>query len=80
MSNHIINSKALFNIISDAKQNMANLKLPMEVSGIKMEECDFRAIAVIEALTMYLNRNKLLKNLVEIDYTDTSCQYESNEE
>lgn len=80
MSEHLILKQELFFIISDAKRNMANLRSPMEISGKELDPGDLPTIAIIEAFISYLNRNKLLVNLTKLDYTDSSCKFESNEE
>jgi hypothetical protein len=78
--NHLITKKDLFHIISDAKTKMSNLTLPMEISGKEVEQTELATIAIAESLIMYFNANKLFTNLPQIDYTDTSCKFEPNEE
>jgi len=77
---HVITKKDLFFIISAAKKNMLNLRLPMQISGSEVDQSELTTIAIAESLITYFNANKLFTKLPEFDYTDTSCQFESDEE
>jgi hypothetical protein len=75
-----IKAKDLFSIVSMSKQEIVRLPSNLHISDQKVEECDYRHIAVANSLIVWLNKNNALKELVEFDFTDHSCDYESNEE
>jgi hypothetical protein len=76
----LINSQDLFDIVSNAKREMVNLPGNLHLSNKKVEESNFRNICVASATIMWLNGRQLLKNNVNFDYTDHSCEYEQIEE
>lgn len=67
---HMITYHDLVNIISVAKHNCANQKLPMIVSTRVLEERDPAHVAVIEAMISYLNGKGLLATMVNMDYPE----------
>jgi hypothetical protein len=77
---HVVNNNDLFNIISDSKREYTNLSMPMYVSGRKVDSSELTAVAMIEALVSYMNRNHLLNRLPKVDYTDSSGDYDTLEE
>lgn len=77
---HLVTKKDLFDIVSKAKENMANITLPMEISGKEVEQGELATVAIMESLIMYFNKNKLFTKMPIVDYTDTSTQFEPNEE
>jgi|ERR1035437_4826517 hypothetical protein len=75
-----ITSDDLFLIVSSAKQKFIGLPSDLYISNKKIEESDFKHIALANAVIMWLNNKDLLKRLVGFDYTDKSYQYETTEE
>ncbi len=67
---HMLNSGDLFEILSGAKNNYTNLRVPVRITRKELEPGQLPHIAVMESLIGYLNRNHLLKKLVKFDYTD----------
>ena len=67
---HVVNASDLFDIISVAKTNFFNLKLPLQISTKKIEAAELTHIALMESVVSYLNKMNLLKKLVKIDYRD----------
>lgn len=76
----LITFKDLNHIISLAKTEYHNLRGDLHISNKRVEESDFKHISLANALVMWLNSNSLLKRLAKFDYTDTSHQYEGEEE
>ncbi len=76
----LISAKDLFYLISSAKNEYGHLRADLYISNKRVEENDFKHIALANALIMWLNEKKVLKNLVKFDFTDTSAQYEETEE
>lgn len=76
----LIDAKDLFFLISSAKSEYGHLKADTHISNKRVEQEDFRHIALANALIMWLNGHRVLKNLVKFDFTDTSSQYEETEE
>lgn len=76
----LISAKDLFYLVSLAKNEFSHLRADLYISNKRVEENDFKHIALANALIMWLNGNKILKNLVKFDFTDTSAQYEETEE
>lgn len=76
----LISLKDLFHIVSVAKNEYFNLRADLYVSNKRVEENDFKHIALANSLIMWLNGHRLLKQLVKFDLTDTSSQYEQTEE
>ena len=75
----VITFRDLFLMISNAKSQYLALPLDLHISNKKVEEVDFKHIALANALIMWLNGNSLLKKLARFDYTDNSNQYEELE-
>jgi len=67
---HMINKNDLYEIVSMAKNQFSNQKLPVFITGkaIDLEGC--KNIAIMEAFINYLNNKHLLKKLVKFEYTD----------
>jgi hypothetical protein len=77
--NHVVNKNDLFGIISDSKRKYVEFNLPLQVSGRAVDPSELPAIAMIEALVSYLNRNHLLNRLPKIDYSE-EAGYDSLED
>lgn len=77
---HLITKNDLFGIISGAKSEYNNISLPLHISGRKVDTSELTAIAMIEAVVSYLNKNHLLKRLPKLDYTDASGEFDTVEE
>jgi len=75
----LITNKDLFFIISNAKSFYSNIPSNVYISNKKIEENDFKHIALVNSIVMWLNGKNLVKKLVKFDYTDHSCQYEELE-
>lgn len=75
-----ITSKDLFEIVSVAKTEIVRMPAILHLSEKLVEESDFRHIALANSMLMWLNKNNALKELPEFDFTDHTCEYESNEE
>lgn len=73
----LLSYKDLFLIIDSAKQNYLNLSPDLHISNKKVEENDFKHIALANAVIVWLSSKSLLKRLAKFDFTDSSCQYES---
>jgi hypothetical protein len=67
---HRVNSHDLHEIMSCAKNDFANRRVPVRVSRKQLDSGDITNVSVIESFVGYLNRMHLLKKLVKIDYTD----------
>jgi len=65
-----IDKKDLRLILSYGKQYMNTLNLPLFVSREEVERGEIPTIAILEASIMYLNSKGLLKESVELDYTN----------
>lgn len=76
----LISSKDLFYLVSSAKTEFLGLRADLYLSNKRVDENDFKHIALANALIMWLNGHKLLKRLVKFDFTDISSQYEETEE
>lgn len=68
MLTHVVNAQDLFHIVSTSKQNFTALKLPLYVSGKRLEHGEVLGVAMIDAFVSYLNRMSLVKKLVKFDY------------
>lgn len=67
---HIVNSGDLFDVMSRAKNDFANRRMPVRVSRKQVDSGDVTNISIIESFIGYLNRMNLLKKSIKIDYTD----------
>lgn len=67
---HLINNSDYFKILSNAKSNYINMKLPVRISSKELEANDAIHVAVVESMLAYLNKNNLLKKFVRFDYTE----------
>lgn len=77
MTKHLVTRADLFKIVSNAKQNMANISLPLYVSEKQVEQECIPTVAIMESVLMYLNSKNLLTNQVNLDYTDSSCFHDN---
>jgi hypothetical protein len=77
MSNKLITYKDLQSIIVHSKKLFANQNLPLSVSNIKAEYVDLTHIAMLESFIMHLNGRGMLNELIKVDYTDESTQYDA---
>jgi len=66
---HSINYRDVQEIIDGAKRQFTNARLPMHVSGKKIEGQELVNVAVIESTVSYLNKHSLLKKLAKLDHT-----------
>lgn len=66
---YMINDTDLNRIVSNAKQNMHHLNLPLFVNRIEVERGEIPSLAIIESVLMFLNGKGLLTQLVNVDYT-----------
>lgn len=67
---HLVTSKDLFNILSDAKNIFTKIRLPVSVSRKQIEAQEAPNVAIIEAFVLYLNKMSLVKRLIKFDYTE----------
>lgn len=65
---HMVNHYDLTLIISNAKANFAGTTMPMSISRREVHNSEIPHVLLFEAIVGYLNRNKLLKRLVKMDY------------
>lgn len=77
--NHNINYYDLTSIVSTAVGNLRDQSLPMYVSGKKIDPSLLTAVAMIDSVSSYLNRNNLAKRVLSLDLTDNSAEYEGLE-
>ena len=75
-----IGIKDLHYIISRAKGEYQSLPKDLYISRNRVEEDDFKHIALVNSVIMWLNGNSLLKKLAQFDYTDHSCEFEASDE
>lgn len=66
---HLLTMGDFQQIISYAKGQYPNLTLPAQVSKREVYASEAPHLLMIEAVISYLNKSKLLKKLVKIDYT-----------
>jgi len=66
---HQLTMGDFYEIISVAKSNFVNIVVPAKISKRDVYASDVPHVAMIESIIMYLNKNKLLRRLVRIDYT-----------
>lgn len=71
-----IDKKDLFMIVSLSKDKMFNLNPPLFVTHKEVERGELPTIAILETVLGFLNSKKLLTKLVELDYTHT---YDDND-
>lgn len=67
---HLVNSGDLHDIMSGAKNNYTNKRLPVRITRKQLDSTEATHISVLESFISYLNRNNLIKKLVKFDYTD----------
>lgn len=67
---HVVNSGDLFEIMSAAKNDFSNRRVPVRVSKKQVDSGDVTQISVMEAFIGYLNKMHLLKKKVRFDYTE----------
>lgn len=65
---HLITKADLFLIFSDARKHMVEMKTPVYVSKVALDQKEAVHMAIMEAFLLYLGRTKLLKKLVKFDY------------
>jgi hypothetical protein len=75
----IIGATDLFRIVSMAKDMYVLLPSEPYIENKKVEEVDFKHIALVKATVMWLNGKSLLKRLADFEFTDHGYQYEENE-
>ena len=67
---HCVNTYDLNEIISGAKNNYSNKRVPVRITKRQVDSSELPHLAIIESFIGYLNRNHLLKKLVKFDYTE----------
>jgi hypothetical protein len=73
---YLINDRDLNSIVSNAKQNMFHLNLPLTVSKVDVERGEIPSLAILESVLMFLNGKGLLTQLVSVDYTDPCTDHD----
>jgi hypothetical protein len=66
---HILTMNDFQSIISYAKSQFVQITLPAEVSKRDVYPSEVPHLMIIESVISYLNKLKILKKLVKIDYT-----------
>lgn len=69
---HMVNYRDFLHIISYAKSQMGNMKMPVRISNKQLEPNDAVHIALMDSFISYLNKNSLLKKFIKFDHTDYS--------
>jgi hypothetical protein len=69
MTPYLINDKDLNLIVSNAKDKMFYLNLPLYVSRVEVERGETPSLAILESVIMFLNGKGLLTKEVKVDYT-----------
>lgn len=77
---HVVNRFDLIGIVNQAKSEYSNLRLPVNVTKVKIESHELTNIAMIESVFLFLGRHDLLRKTVRLDYTDSSADFESFED
>lgn len=67
---HLVNSGDLHDILSGAKSNYTNKRLPVRITRKQLDSSEATHISVLESFISYLNKMNLLKKLVKFDYTE----------
>jgi hypothetical protein len=67
---HIVNASDIYDIMSGAKSNYTNKRMPVRISRKQLDSAEATHISVLESFISYLNKMNLLKKLVKFDYTD----------
>ena len=75
----VITYKDLFHLVSLAKGQYLLLPNDLHISDVRVEENDYKHIALANAVIMWLNNKNALNKIARFDYTDKSCQYEEQE-
>ncbi len=66
---HVLTMSDFNGIVSYAKTHYNEISLPATISNRDVYPSDVGQLCTIEALVSYLNKFKILKRLVRIDYT-----------
>jgi hypothetical protein len=66
---HLLTAGDFHEIVSYAKSQYATMTLPAQVSRREIYPSEAPHLLMIEAVISYLNKNKILKKLVKIDYS-----------
>lgn len=66
---HLLTMEDFQNIIRYAKSQFVNMTLPAQISKREVYPSEVPQVLMIEAVIGYLNKSKLLRKLVKIDYT-----------
>lgn len=66
---HQLTMSDFHDIVSFAKSQYVHLKLPVQISRRELYPSEAPHILMIESVISYLNKSKLLKKLVKVDYT-----------
>jgi hypothetical protein len=80
METYLFTDDDLLKVVSNAKDNMSKLSLPLYISNKEVNQGSVVSVAIIESVLMLLNSKNLLTKQVKIDYNDVSCNFEINEE
>ena len=76
MTPYLIDANDLHKIISDSKQQMQRLSLPLFITGKEIEMCEVVNLARFESILMFLNSKGLLTRQVNFDYTDPRADFD----
>jgi hypothetical protein len=74
-----IDKKDLQKIVSAAKDKFFYQNPPLFVSNVEVERGELPSLAILESLIMFLNSRELLTQFVEVDYTSTYDDNDSEE-
>lgn len=77
---HVVNRFDLIGIINQAKSQYANLRLPVNITKVKIETHELTNLSMVESVLLFLGRHDLLRKTVRLDYTDSSADFESFED
>jgi hypothetical protein len=75
---HIASYEDLLAILSMAKDQYLALPADLHISKKKIREEDYKHIAIVNSVIVWLNGNRLLKRLATFNVTDHSCDFEDN--
>lgn len=68
-TDHMLTMGDFKEIVSYAKSQFINLTLPAQISKREVYQSDIAHLLIVDAVLTYLNKSKVLKKLVRIDYT-----------
>ena len=68
-SEHQLTGSDFNSIMNYAKSSYAQTSLPMKITNREIYPSEVGSVLIVESVIGYLNRFKLLKRMVQIDYT-----------